>query len=126
MSNRVLRVSAKAEGYRREGLKFSIKPANIPLSLLTSAQIAHLKSDRMLDCEEVDEVHDLVIAPEELADLRDKAATADAVLALLPADWDGSAADYVVQLQSAASESRQTEAPAPAAAKADTGHRRGR
>jgi len=94
----VLRVAAKADGYRREGLKFSVASADIPLTLLSSAQLHRLMSDPMLSCEEVEVEPSLEISMEELAELRDMAAVGESIMVLIP-HGTGSAADYVAHLQ---------------------------
>jgi len=94
----VLRVAAKADGYRREGLKFSVASADIPLALFSSAQLHRLKSDPMLSCEEVEVEPSLEISMEELAELRDMAAVGESIMVLIP-DGTASAADYVAHLQ---------------------------
>ena len=99
---KVLRVSARAEGYRREGLKFGKKEVDIPESILTSNQIHRFKRDPMLNCEEVlVSSEPPAVNEEELALLRDKAVIADAFLAKLPEDfsWVQCPSEYVTQLQ---------------------------
>lgn len=117
MSNttiKVLRVSAKAEGYRREGLAFSIDTNDIPLSLLSSAQLQRLKSDSMLTCKIVEIEPGLDISPEDWAELRGKADAFEAIQALVPQDWNGTPMDYLAHLQA------QYVEPKPETAEAGT------
>jgi hypothetical protein len=99
---KVLRVSARAEGYRREGLKFGKEEVDIPESILTSKQIHRFKHDPMLSCEEVlVSTEPPAVTDEELALLREKAVIADAFLAKLPEEysWTQCPSEYVAHLQ---------------------------
>ena len=98
---KVLRVSASAEGYRREGLKFGRTSADIPESILTSKQIHRLMRDPMLSCTEINVDERWAVSDEEIAGLREKAAIADAFLAKLPADYasEQCPSEYVTHLQ---------------------------
>jgi hypothetical protein len=98
---KVLRISAKADGYRREGLKFGVAEADIPESVLTSSQVHRLKRDPMLSCKEVTVRDAPAISDDELATLRDKAAIGEAFLAKVPADftWSECPTEYVTHLQ---------------------------
>lgn len=79
---KVLRVSARAEGYRREGLKFGTEEVDIPESILTSNQIHRFRRDPMLTCKEVlVNTEEPAVMEEEFAALREKAASAEAQLA---------------------------------------------
>jgi len=99
---KVLRVSASAEGYRREGFKFPQEDVDIPESILTSNQINRLMRDPMLKCQRVLVNAELpIVTEEELTGLREKAAIADAFLVKLPADYASEycPSDYVTHLQ---------------------------
>ncbi|MEX3688862.1 hypothetical protein AB3X91_30645 [Paraburkholderia sp. BR14263] len=98
---KVLRVSAKANGYRREGLRFDIGAADVPVSILTSGQIHRLKRDPLLDCKEVTVFDQPTVSDAELAQLREKAAIADALRGMLPTDFpvDACPTQYVKLLE---------------------------
>lgn len=97
---KVLRVSASAEGYRREGLKFGETDVDIPESILTSNQIHRLKRDPMLKCREVLVSTEPVATNEELVSLQAKAAIADAFLVTLPPafTWTQCPSEYITLL----------------------------
>jgi hypothetical protein len=94
---KVLRVSARRNGYRRAGLHFGETAASIPLSALTSHQVKELRTDRMLATETADAV---VLLVGEHAELERRSAIADELVALLPADftWTRSPVEYVANL----------------------------
>jgi len=98
---KVLRVSAKAEGYRREGLKFGAATVNVPASLLSHNQIHRLMHDPMLNCEALTEEPEPFISAPDLAALRVQAAIGEAFLAKVPADFVSveCPSEYVTHLQ---------------------------
>ncbi len=49
-----LRISSKADGFRRAGLAFTREPIDVPLENLTKEQIAALKAEPMLVVAEVE------------------------------------------------------------------------
>ncbi|HDR9099661.1 TPA: hypothetical protein QDA86_002999 [Burkholderia vietnamiensis] len=97
---KVLRVSASAEGYRREGLKFGHADVDVPESILTSNQIHRLKRDPMLKCREVLVSTEAGVSDEEVAVLRDKAFVADRFMAMVPSGftWQECPSEYVTLL----------------------------
>ncbi|MDD2870090.1 HI1506-related protein [Neomegalonema sp.] len=51
---RILRISARRDGFRRAGIDHSARPADHPLDGLTRAQIAALRADPMLVVQELE------------------------------------------------------------------------
>lgn len=49
-----LRVTARAEGFRRAGFAWSTAPVDLPVSTFTKAQVEQLKAEPMLTVEEID------------------------------------------------------------------------
>ena len=98
---KVLRVAARANGYRREGLRFNLAAADVPEAILTSGQIHRLKRDAMLECKEVTVYEQPAVSDEELTALREKAAITDAFLAKLPPgySWEQCPTEYITHLQ---------------------------
>ncbi|KIP18572.1 hypothetical protein KY49_3296 [Burkholderia sp. MSHR3999] len=119
---KVLRVSASAEGYRREGLKFGQADVDIPESILTSNQIHRLKRDPMLKCREVLVSADPAVSDDEVVGLREKAAIADAFMAKLPPGfaWAQCPTEYIRLLMDHIHELELAKATVAAAAPATT------
>lgn len=91
-------VGAKRNGYRRAGLQFGESSAVIPLSALTRHQVKELTTDRMLDTQEVAV---FAMTESEYIHVSRKEAFANALIALLPADFQfvDSPVEYVTHLQ---------------------------
>ncbi|WP_175948571.1 hypothetical protein [Burkholderia pyrrocinia] len=125
---KVLRVSASAEGYRREGLKFGRAVVDVPESILTSNQIHRLKRDPMLNCRELVVRTELDLSEEEVAGLREKAAIADAFMAKLPPgfSWAQCPSEYVTLLLDHIHELELAKATAQATTGATATKRHGR
>ena len=52
--SKILRISARREGFRRAGIAHTVAPADHPLDTLTAKQIAALKAEPMLLVVELD------------------------------------------------------------------------